>query len=99
MNTAAAKSIHVSVDFAEGANYFAVTIADTGSGIDSENLSRLFNEKFTTKQTGHGFGLVVCKRIIDAHGGQLQVDSEIGKGTKITIQFPIAQTQPTPQPA
>lgn len=74
---------------------FSVTIADSGSGIEPENLNRLFNEKFTTKEFGHGFGLVVCKRIIDAHGGRLDIQSTVDVGTTLTIHFPLASVEAT----
>jgi len=79
---------------------FQVAIRDTGVGFGSESLSKAFQEKFTTKESGHGFGLVVCKRIVDNHGGELQIESVSGEGTCISITFPLAveatATQPIP---
>lgn len=69
---------------------FTFSIGDTGSGFPPELLAKAFQEKFTTKKTGHGFGLVVCKRIIENHGGKLQVDSTPGSGSRITITFPLS---------
>ena len=69
---------------------FSVRIADTGSGIEPDLLTKAFNEKFTTKKTGHGFGLLVCRRVIESHEGQLHIDSTVGEGTTITITFPMA---------
>ena len=69
---------------------FAVTIRDTGAGIEPALLEKAFSEKFTTKNTGHGFGLLVCKRIIDGHGGELSVESALSQGTSITVKFPLA---------
>jgi signal transduction histidine kinase/DNA-binding response OmpR family regulator len=66
-----------------------LTIADTGCGIDPELLKKAFSERFTTKKTGHGYGLIVCKRIIETYGGTLQVESTVGKGTRMSIAFPI----------
>ena len=74
-----------------GSNRFKVSITDSGCGIDPENLTRVFNERFTTKKTGHGHGLVVCKRIIDNHGGELEINSTIDVGTTISIDFPLTQ--------
>ncbi|MEW6413328.1 MAG: response regulator [Candidatus Zixiibacteriota bacterium] len=68
---------------------FRVTITDTGVGIQPENLRRVFHEKFTTKEKGHGFGLVVCKRIIESHHGKISIDSAPGMGTSISIDFPL----------
>ena len=74
-----------------GQDRFSVVIADTGCGFPSELLAKAFSERFTTKKSGHGFGLVVCKRIIENHGGTLSVESEPDQGSTITIDFPIAQ--------
>ncbi|MFH2049956.1 MAG: response regulator [bacterium] len=70
-------------------NSFTVTISDTGSGIEPEILPQLFKQKFTTKVNGHGFGLMVCKRIVDSHGGNLKVESTPGIGTTFRIEFPM----------
>lgn len=70
---------------------FSFHISDTGAGIAPELLAKLFNEKFTTKESGHGFGLVVCKRIVDSHGGKISLDSTPDVGTTIRIDFPLAE--------
>jgi len=62
---------------------------DTGVGISEENLSRLFEPLFTTKARGMGLGLSICKRIVEAHGGTITVESEPNKGTTFTITLPI----------
>ncbi len=69
---------------------FRFTISDTGCGFAPEVLAKAFQERFTTKKSGHGFGLVVCKRIVENHGGALHIDSEQGRGTTITVDFPLA---------
>ncbi len=66
---------------------FAFT--DTGAGIPKETLERLFIPLFTTKARGMGFGLPICKRIIEAHGGKISVESTLGKGTTFTLIIPI----------
>jgi len=71
-------------------NTFRLTIADTGAGIEPALLEKAFNEKFTTKKHGHGFGLLVCKRIIDSHNGKLNIESAPGEGTSIHVDFPLA---------
>ncbi|RME27090.1 MAG: ATP-binding protein, partial [Candidatus Zixiibacteriota bacterium] len=68
-----------------------LTIADTGSGFEPDKLAKAFKEQFTTKENGHGFGLVVCNRIVENHGGSIDVDSAPGKGTRITISLPLHQ--------
>lgn len=78
------------VDYQPGDPHFRFSIADTGVGIEPELLAKAFEQKFTTKPDGHGFGLLVCKRIIDSHGGKLHIDSTPGEGTTMSIEFPIA---------
>jgi two-component system NtrC family sensor kinase len=67
-----------------------VTIADAGSGIKPEHLSRIFDPFFTTKAVGKGtgLGLSICYSIVKRLGGSLTVQSEVGKGTEFTIQLP-----------
>ncbi|MEM3881283.1 MAG: CHASE4 domain-containing protein [Candidatus Bathyarchaeia archaeon] len=63
--------------------------ADTGMGISEEHLKRIFEPLFTTKARGMGLGLPICKRMIEAHGGTISVESEQNKGTTFTITLPI----------
>jgi len=82
--------INVSLTLDLEKHSFTLAIQDNGTGFDPELLIKAFHEKFTTKKTGHGFGLVVCKRIIDYYGGELGINSTPGEGTTITITFPTA---------
>lgn len=91
------RRITVTSDLQPHLESFQFAIRDTGKGFDSEFLARAFHEKFTTKKTGHGFGLVVCKRIIDNHGGSLEVESAPGDGTCISIAFPLASEVAQPE--
>ena len=63
-------------------------IRDTGMGMDAEVREKLFTPFFTTKEDGTGLGLVTSKKIIDAHGGEIRVQSEPGNGTCFTISLP-----------
>ena len=65
-----------------------IAFADTGLGISEENLKKLFGPLFTTKAKGMGLGLAICKRIVEAHGGTISVESIINKGTTFTIIIP-----------
>ncbi len=65
-----------------------ISVKDTGVGIRKEDLPKLFQPLFTTKSKGQGFGLPVCKRIIDAHGGEILVKSKVGKGSTFTVKIP-----------
>ncbi|HWR82636.1 MAG TPA: response regulator [Candidatus Deferrimicrobium sp.] len=73
---------------------FRFVITDSGSGIEPDLVQKLFNEKFTTKRGGHGFGLVVCKRIVDNHGGTIRATSAPGTGTTIQMDFPVGSPSP-----
>jgi two-component system sensor histidine kinase AtoS len=66
-----------------------IIVTDTGVDIPKENLNRLFSPLFTTKARGQGFGLAVCKRLVEAHGGVISVESEINKGSKFTVTIPL----------
>lgn len=71
--------------------YLALKITDTGPGIAKENLSRVFDRYFTTKETGTGLGLAVVERIVSAHSGTLSVSSGEGGGTTFTLYFPCSK--------
>jgi two-component system sensor histidine kinase HydH len=66
-----------------------ITISDTGSGIKREDLVHVFDPYFTTKQSGTGLGLAIVHRIIEAHKGEVTVESETGRGTSVTILLPV----------
>ena len=67
--------------------------ADTGSGMSTEVMARLFTPLFTTKAKGMGLGLAICKRIVEAHGGKITVESTLNKGTTFKVSLPIEQKQ------
>jgi PAS domain S-box-containing protein len=68
-----------------------ISIADDGPGIPEENLGRIFDPFFTTKEAGKGtgLGLSICHSIVTEHGGQMYVNSQLGKGTSILVDLPI----------
>ncbi len=65
--------------------------ADTGLGMTQHTLDEIFAPLFTTKAKGMGFGLAICKRIVEAHCGRISVESEPAKGTMFTVTVPIEQ--------
>ncbi len=66
-----------------------IAFADTGTGISEEVLPKIFSPLFTTKAQGMGFGLAICKRIIESHEGTITVETAVNKGTTFTITLPI----------
>lgn len=79
------------VSLAQGDGTAAIAIQDTGTGISPENLKRIFDPFFTTKPegVGTGLGLSVSYGIVANHQGKIEVESEVGKGTKFTIYLPV----------
>jgi signal transduction histidine kinase len=68
-----------------------IDIIDTGPGIAPEEQEKIFEAYYTTKRGGTGLGLPTCRRIIEAHGGHIELVSEKGKGSNFTIYLPLAE--------
>ena len=66
-----------------------ISFTDTGGGISAENLSHIFEPYFTTKSGGSGLGLLIVRRIVREHGGELAIESSEGKGLTLTIRLPL----------
>jgi two-component system sensor histidine kinase HydH len=69
--------------------FLRIQVEDEGVGIPQENLPRIFQPFFTTNSKGTGLGLAITQRIVTEHGGLMQVESELGIGTRITLDFPL----------
>jgi len=67
---------------------------DTGAGIEGENLEKVFDIYFSTREKGSGLGLATARRIIEGHGGTIEVASEPGKGTNFIVKLPIDSGRP-----
>ncbi len=67
----------------------SIEVADTGMGIPPENISKLFEPLFSTKSRGVGLGLAIVKSIVDAHGGTITVESDLGRGSTFCIALPL----------
>jgi two-component system, sporulation sensor kinase E len=67
----------------------SVTFADTGGGIAPENMNRVFEPYFTTKETGSGLGLLIVRRIVRAHGGEMEIVNDEGRGIRLSIRLPL----------
>ncbi len=85
------RQIGITVSHDRSHERVAVEVSDNGQGMTSETLGKLFNLHFTTKKHGHGLGLYNCKKIVEHHGGELQVSSKLGEGTVFRIVLPCTQ--------
>ncbi|CUS99959.1 GAF domain-containing sensor histidine kinase [Candidatus Chrysopegis kryptomonas] len=70
-------------------NRVEIRVADNGPGIPPEVREKLFNINLTTKPGGHGYGLMICKKIVENHNGKIELISEVGNGTEFIISIPI----------
>ena len=84
----------VTIESAVRGRSVVVSVADTGVGIPAENVDRIFDPFFTTKSDwkGTGLGLSVCYTIVDNHGGEIDVRSQIGEGTTFRVKLPISES-------
>jgi PAS domain S-box-containing protein len=104
--SAARNEVRVSSAFDAATGRVVVEVADTGAGIAPEHLSRIFDPFFTTKPVGvgTGLGLSICHRIVTALGGEIAVESEVGKGSRFRVFLPatdrpaVARPATTPRP-
>jgi two-component system, sporulation sensor kinase E len=78
----------------EGSDGVWVSIADTGGGIPQEQINRIFEPFFTTKEKGSGLGLMIVQRIVRAHGGRIELESQVGRGTTFRIWLPLHERKP-----
>lgn len=78
----------------EGGDGVWVSVADTGGGIAPEQINRIFEPFFTTKKRGTGLGLMIVQRIVRAHGGRIELESHVGRGTTFRIWLPLHERPP-----
>lgn len=83
-----------------GHNVLLVHVIDTGPGIDEQARAKIFQPYFSTKRGGTGLGLATTRRLIEKHGGQITVNSDLGRGSEFVIELPATTATPnTQQPA
>lgn len=75
------------INITEEKGSYNLEIKDTGGGISEENMKKIFNPFFTTKQKGSGLGLPIVRKIIEGHGGQIEIESKEGSGTSVMIRL------------
>ncbi|MFB6232132.1 MAG: PAS domain-containing sensor histidine kinase [Salinibacter sp.] len=80
-------------------DYLALEVRDTGIGMGPETRARLFDPGYTTGEEGAGLGLVIAKKVAEDHGGHLEVESEEGIGTAVTVHLPVAGEPAQKEPA
>lgn len=85
----------LSIKVIQNLRQVALIVQDTGNGIPQEVLRHIFDPFFTSKKNGTGLGLSVCKDIVEGHNGSIEVTSETGKGTTVTVFFPIIKDTET----
>lgn len=83
--------IQLITDWDEEHREATLKVKDNAFGMEESVRSRLFTDKITTKIEGHGYGLLICRQIVENHGGTIQVDSKLGEGTVFTLRFPVKQ--------
>jgi two-component system, sporulation sensor kinase E len=84
----------LTIQTGEGSDAVWVSVADTGGGIPEEQLNRIFEPFYTTKKKGTGLGLMIVQRIVRAHNGHIEVDSQVGRGTTFRIWLPLHERKP-----
>jgi signal transduction histidine kinase len=67
-----------------------LALSDTGGGIEESNLADVFDPFFTTKPAGTGLGLAIVRKLVELHGGRVELTSSPGKGTEVVLTFPRA---------
>jgi len=79
----------LTITHSEIAGSLEIAFTDTGVGMSKEIMEKLWTPLFSTKAKGMGLGLAICKRIVEAHGGNISVESAVGKGSTFTVTIPI----------
>ena len=77
-----------------GADGVWVSVGDTGGGIPQEQINRIFEPFYTTKKKGTGLGLMIVQRIVRAHGGRIELESQVGRGTTFRLWLPLHERKP-----
>jgi two-component system, NtrC family, sensor histidine kinase HydH len=82
----------VAADLSGDKQHLMIKVSDTGRGIPADSVGQIFDPYFTTKATGTGLGLAIVNNLVEAHGGEVRVQSEPGQGTVFCIRLPLGET-------
>lgn len=85
------KDPKITIKFYREDQWLVTELADNGKGMSAETIQKLFTPFFTTKSRGTGLGLAIAKKIVDDHGGKLEIESEEGKGTTCRVYLPAVE--------
>lgn len=86
--TSASGNIDITIERPAGTESLLIKVSDDGLGISEEEIERVFDLFYTTKEKGTGLGLPICRKIMDDHGGSIEIKSKTGKGTTVILRFP-----------
>jgi len=78
----------VAVTFSREDGRIGLVLADDGGGMDAERVRRALGGGFTSKESGMGLGLSICRHLRNAHGASFQLESQVGRGTTVRLSFP-----------
>ena len=78
----------IDISYTDDKENIIIKVRDSGCGISDDNLPKIFDPLFTTKQTGTGLGLASCKNIVEQHGGEIHVESKVGHGSVFIVALP-----------
>ena len=82
--------VAVITKYNKGDKYAEILVKDAGEGMSDEQMQKLFDPFFSTKEKGTGLGLAICRNIVDLHKGRIEVESALGQGTTFTVRLPVA---------
>ena len=83
---------NLNIRIAPDAEFVKIEISDTGKGIPEENLPKIFEPYFSTKETGTGLGLAIVQKVVDVHNGEISVESSLNEGTHFVVKLPKAES-------
>ena len=86
-------TVSIAIRPEDGGQLAVIEVSDTGHGIPPEDIAKIFEPYYSTKETGTGLGLAIVRKAIDDHGGTISVSSKPGSGTTFTITLPLKGQQ------